>query len=187
MRRTSSIRPRRNVFPVVQSSNDAADAINVTRLLNRIGPLPQIPRNLVKPIVRFDKPLSHESLDHRIPQNGTMRLPVGHFIANHLVAKLPQRLEAFSFSKRRLFLQSRRSPAAPAVPRPLPEQLWRRFRVQLDRPTRPRILAPPLRRRAASSPSRSCIRTARPPAYASTTPAFRAAGWSEVKGCRTSR
>ena len=102
-----SIRPRCNVLPVVQSADDVADAIKVTGLLDGVGTLPKIPRNLFEPIVGFDEPLSHEGLNHRIAQDGPVRFPVGHFIANHLVTKLAQRFEAFGFRKRRIFLQPR--------------------------------------------------------------------------------
>ena len=105
--RTSSIRPRCNTLPVVQFADDVADAIKVTGLLDGVGPLPKIPRNLVEPIVRFDKPLADKGLNHRVSQDGPVRFPVGHFIANHLVAKLAERFEAFGFRKRRFFLQPR--------------------------------------------------------------------------------
>src|SRR6267378_15625 len=106
-RRISPIRPRRNVLPVFQSSDDVADTINVTGLLDRISPLPKIPRNLVEPIVWFEESLSDKGLNHRIAQNGPVRLPVNHFIGHHLITKLAQRFEAFGFRKRRSFLRSR--------------------------------------------------------------------------------
>ena len=81
-------------------AHNLTNPIKIPAFLDRICPLTKIARHFFKPLVRIHEPLPDERLDHGLPEDGPVRLPVDHFIANHVVTKLAQRLEAFGFRKR---------------------------------------------------------------------------------------
>ena len=72
---------------IVQSGDDVPDTVQVSSFLGWIRPLSKIPWDLVEPLARIREPLSHEGLDHRLAQEGSMGLPIDHLDRNDLIPK----------------------------------------------------------------------------------------------------
>ena len=89
-------------FPgaLIEPAHDFADAFEIAVLFGGVGALPKIAGHLFEPLFRIGEPLADERLDHGIPKDGPVRVPVGDFGRYHVAAEVIESYEAVLLGKR---------------------------------------------------------------------------------------
>jgi len=85
---------------LIEPAHDLADAFEIPVLFGGVGALPKIAGHLFEPHLRIGEPLTDERLDHGIPKDRPVRLPVGHLGRDHVDAEVIEGFEAVLLGKR---------------------------------------------------------------------------------------